>query len=129
MSILKNDEIVDRTQAFSRFDGPHIKCFDSFDTVNDILEIKNGGHDGVLIFVKLINNGTFTELRFGQNENVKGIHIDGNLQKCTKTVESARSIKIQNGQIIESTCVVRNGNPTGFNNFHIIFDTPMTPHL
>ena len=62
MSILKNGEIVDRTQAFSNFDGPHIKCFDSFDTVNDILEIKNGGHDGVLIFVKLINNGTFIGL-------------------------------------------------------------------
>ena len=122
VSIFKNGKIVDKTPSFSRFEGSHVNCFDSFDAVNDILVLRSGGWDAVAISVNLIHNGTTTRLRFGENENLKEMSMD-NFNKCSVNKEVADAIKIQNGVIIESPCVIRRGNPTGSNNSHIINET------
>ena len=90
--------------------------------MNDIVELRSGGWDAVTISVNLIHNGTTTRLRFGENEDLNEMSMDS-FNKCSVNREVAVAIKIQNGVIIKSPCVIRDGNPTGSNNSHIINET------
>ena len=113
LAIKKNEEIVDQTSAVFNSGGVQLICLDSFDAVNDILEIKNGAGNAVKISVKLINNDTVTSLHSGQSKNLNSILIDDRYEICEKNFEVASAIKIQNGVIIQSACAVRHENSTG----------------
>ena len=104
--ILKNDQIVDTISWKQIFDVIHITCFDNFDLKNDIFELRHGGGtDGVTIHVNLINKGDVKKLYFGSNENLDWLFIDGNLANCNENVETAQTIKMNDGSIIESGCI------------------------
>ena len=95
---------------------------DDFDVENDIFEIRHGSDwvsksesDGADIHVSIIEHGsttrTKTNLLFGRNHDLDWILIDspaghaaGDGNYCFDDKESAASIKIQNGVIIESEC-------------------------
>ena len=94
-----------------------MKCFDTFDVENDILELRPTGTNGVSISVNLNDNGTITQLLFGRDENVNWIELDTSHPRCKEDSESARFVKIQNGHIIKSHCLIRVGNYPGFANF------------
>ena len=109
------------------------RCFNKLyhgDVENDIFEIRHDSDwvsishisDGTSIHVSIIDVGTRTDLLFGPNGDLDKIHIDSpviqpNLSQdgnyCWRSTaegiiddkESAASIKIQNGIIIESKCV------------------------
>ena len=73
--------------------------------INDIIELRNTGNDGVDITINLINNGTTSQLEgFGLYANLNWIAIDGNHNECSHDVEASRFLKIQNGEIVESVC-------------------------
>ena len=100
--ILKNNEIVDETPAFSNFVDSHLTCFDSFDLENDIFELRNGGIDAVTIAINLINRGVSKTLKFGRNANVTKVAIDENSLYCQDDAESVFNIRIRNENVLES---------------------------
>ena len=102
--ILKNDQVVDTTPRLNNFNGVHRTCFDSFLPSHDIIELRNGGKDGVRISLELILNGTSTQLFFGQNADLTSVVIDGNNNKCGDHKEITPAIKINDGRIIKSEC-------------------------
>jgi len=117
ISIVKNHEIFDITPSHDNFINTHETCFYSLDIENDIIELHNGGNDGVEISVNLIFNGMTTQLLFGPNAESTRTAIDGNGFRC-KSAEEMKSeglgddslseisqfIRIQNGKIIQSAC-------------------------
>ena len=96
--------MLDTTQEFDNFIEPHIKCFDSFDIKNDIIELQNDGFDAVSIYVDLIFGANTTRLLFGQNTDKQKLTIDGHYPKCNKDEEVATFIQIKNASIYASTC-------------------------
>ena len=104
IAILRNDEVVDTTPAYTAFSNAHETCFESFDIKNDIFELRNGGADAVKISVILTRGGMTTQLMFGLNEDLTEIWINGNLMNCGGGYETTPSIKIQNGIIVRSAC-------------------------
>ena len=96
-----------------------MKCFDSFDVENDILELRAKGSNGAAVSVNLNINGTITKLHFGANRSTDWIELDAWSPRCLEEDESARFVKIQNGHIIHSTCVIRVGNHPGY--YYILF--------
>ena len=104
ISILKNDQVVDTTPRLNDFNDPHRTCFDSFLPSHDIIELRDGGNDGVRISLALIYNGISTQLLFGQNADLTSVVIDENGNECRKQREITSKIKILDGKIIESEC-------------------------
>ena len=96
-----------------------MKCFDSFDVENDILELRPKGTDGVDVSVNLNNNGTITTLLFGANRRTDLIELDTSHPRCTENDESAQFVKIQNGNTIHSKCIIRVGIYPGY--LYILF--------
>ena len=73
--------------------------------INDIIELRNTGNDGVDITINLINNGTTSQFEgFGLYANLNFIAIDGDYNQCRHNVEASSFLKIQNGKIVESQC-------------------------
>ena len=72
---------------------------------SDVIELRNGGPDGVLISINLINARVKTQLRFGLNADLTRIFIDGDDFKCDQGLEQAYAIRIQNKRIIHSACI------------------------
>ena len=109
---MKNDEVVSTTPAFSEFDKAQTICFDLFDVEKDIIELRGTGNNGREISINLIDGGMTKQLFFGQNADEPWIYIDSNLIQCTsdgpEDEESTNVLKIQNGIIIQSACIVRN---------------------
>ena len=96
--------MVDTTPRLNNFNKAHRTCFDSFFSSHDIIELRNGGKDGVRISLKLINNGTSTQLFFGQNVDLTSVVIDGNNNQCSEQNEITPLIRIRDGKITESAC-------------------------
>ena len=114
ISILKNDQVVDIIPAQRTKGAIHMKCFDTFDVENDILELRPKGTDGVDISVNLNNNGTITKLLFGPDGSMDWIELDTSHARCTQgESESSQFVKIQNGHVIKSQCAIRVGNYPG----------------
>ena len=109
ISILKNEEIVDIIPAYRTNGAIHMKCFDTFDVENDILEFRPTGSNGVSISINLNNDGTITQLLFGYHGSIDWIELDINGLRCDDDSEVTNLVKIQNGQVIESNCVIRVG--------------------
>ena len=105
ISILKNNEVVEKTPHGSNFNQPHRTCFDSFLPRNDIIELRNGGTDGVRISLGLIYGGISTQLFFGPNADLSSVVIDENDNECIAKNEVTSKIRIQDGKIIESECL------------------------
>ena len=105
ISILKNNEVVSTTPGFDDFNEAHRTCFDSFLPSHNVIELRNGGKDGVRISLKLINNGIATQLFFGPNADLTSVAIDGNKHECNDQKEVTSAIKIYDGRIIESECI------------------------
>ena len=95
--------MVDTTPRLNDFNQAHRTCFDSFLSSHDIIELRNGGTNGVRISVKLVNNGT--QLFFGKNADLTSVVIDGNNKQCSEQNEITSAIRIRDGRIIESSCV------------------------
>lgn len=81
------------------------------DFKNDIIELRHTGNDAIAIKMNIIEAGKKTPLKFGKDKNIDNLYIDGPAEssmgwKCTETVESTGSIKIQNGKIIQSECIL-----------------------
>ena len=96
--------MVDTTPRLNDFNDPHRTCFDSFLPSHDIIELRDGGNDGVRISLALIYNGISTQLLFGQNADLTSVVIDENGNECRKQREITSKIKILDGKIIESEC-------------------------
>ena len=96
--------MVDTTPRLNNFKEAHRTCFDLFFPSHDIIQLRNGGNDGVRISLKLVFNGTSTQLFFGQNADLTKVVIDGDNNKCTKKNEVTSAIRIHDGKIIESEC-------------------------
>ena len=83
-----------------------------FDVEKDIIELRGTGNNGREISINLIDGGMTKQLFFGQNADEPWIYIDSNLIQCTsdgpEDEESTNVLKIQNGIIIQSACIVRN---------------------
>ena len=95
--------MVDITPRLNNFNEAHRTCFDSFLPSHDIIELRNGGTNGVRISLKLVNNGT--QLFFGKNADLTSVVIDGNNKQCSEKNEITSAIRVRDGRIIESTCV------------------------
>ena len=96
--------MVDTTPRLNDFNKAHRTCFDSFLPIRDIIELRNGGNDGVRISLELIYNGMSTQLFFGENADLTSVVIDENNNECRKQREITSKIKILDGKIIESEC-------------------------
>ena len=96
--------MVDTTPRLNDFNEAHRTCFDSFRPTRDIIELRNGGNDGVRISLELIYNGMSTQLFFGENADLTSVVIDENNNECRKQREITSKIKILDGKIIESEC-------------------------
>ena len=96
--------MVDTTPGFNDFNEAHRTCFDSFLPSHDIIELRNGGKNGVRVSLKLINNGKDTQLFFGQNADLTSVVIDGNNNQCSDQREITSAIRIHDGRILESEC-------------------------
>ena len=96
--------MVDTTPRLNNFNEAHQTCFDLFFPRHDIIELRNGGTDGVRISLKLVYNGTSTRLFFGQNADLTEVVIDGDNNKCSEKNEVTSAIRIHDGKIIESAC-------------------------
>ena len=105
ISILKNNQVVDKTPRLNDFNDAHRTCFDSFLPSHDIIELRNGGTNGVRISLNLINHGISTQLFFGQNADLTSVVIDGNNNECSELKEITSAIKIHDGRIIQSECI------------------------
>ena len=106
--------MVDTTPRFNDFTEAHRTCFNSFLPSHDIIELRNGGNNGVRISVTLINDGITSQLFFGKNADLTSVLIDGNNNRCSANDEFTSSIRIHDGNIIKSKCI---GSFT-----HITFD-------
>ena len=95
--------MVDITPRLNNFNEAHRTCFDLFFPSHDIIELRNGGTNGVRISLKLVNNGT--QLLFGKNADLTSVVIDGNNEQCSEKKEITSAIRIRDGRIIESACV------------------------
>ena len=102
--ILKNNQVVDTTPRLNDFNEAHRTCFDLFLPSHDIIELRNGGLNGVRVSVKLIHNEVTSQLFFGQNADLNSVVIDGNNNQCSEQREITSAIRIQDGRIIESEC-------------------------
>ena len=116
------EKFEDYSRCFNKFDNPNVE--------NDIFEIRHSdwvsldfdSSKGANIHVSIIDVGIRTDVLFGPNGDLDKIHIDSpviqpNLSQdgnyCWRSTaegiiddkESAASIKIQNGIVIESECV------------------------
>ena len=96
--------MFDTTPRLNDFNDAHRTCFDSFLPSHDIIELRNGGTNGVRISLYLINNGSSTQLFFGENANLETVVIDENNNECREKREMTSKIKIHDGRIIESEC-------------------------
>ena len=96
--------MFDTTPALNDFTETHTTCFDSFLPSHDIIELRNGGKNGVRISLNQINNGSSTQLFFGQNADLTSVVIDGNNNDCSEQREITSGIKIHDGRIIKSEC-------------------------
>ena len=96
--------MFDTTPRLNDFNEAHRTCFDSFLLSHDIIELRNGGQNGVRISLKQINSGNSTQFFFGENDDLTSVVIDGNNNHCSEQNEITSSIIIQNGRIIESEC-------------------------
>ena len=105
ISILKNNQVVDKTPHESDFNQAHRYCFDSFLPSDDIIELRHGGTNGVRISLGLIYGGISTQLFFGPNADLSSVAIDEDDNKCSETNEVTSKIRIQDGKIIESECL------------------------
>ena len=103
--ILKNDQVVDATPALNDFNQAHSTCFDLFFPNLDIIELRNGGVNGVRISLDLIYNGSSTQLLFGHNADLTSVVIDGNNNACSEQNEITSAIRIHDGRILESECI------------------------
>ena len=103
--ILKNHQVIDTTPRLNDFNAAHRTCFNSFLPSDDIIELRNGGNDGVQISIELITNGIKTQLFFGENADLTSVIIDGNNTECGEQIEKTSAIKINDGAIIESECI------------------------
>ena len=97
--------MVDKTPRLNDFNAAHRTCFDSFLPSHDIIELRNGGKNGVRISLNLINHGITTQLFFGKNADLTSVVIDGNNKQCSKKKEITSAIGIRDGEIIKSACV------------------------
>ena len=105
--ILKNDQTV--TTIPSRFTQTQKICFPDLDK-NDIIELRHTGNDQVVIKVNIIEAGNTKPLLFGKNNDLDILRIDGEAKSsggwvCQENSEATGSLKIQNGNIIQSECV------------------------
>ena len=57
--------------------------------------------------MKIINEGIPTKLKFGKNRDLNFITVSSNNTTCDENFEIARTILIQNGEIVGSACVKR----------------------
>ena len=96
--------MVDTTPRLNDFNEAHRTCFDLFLLSHDIIELLNGGKDGVRISLKLIYDGISSQLFFGQNADLTSVVIDGNNNECSEHREITTAIRIHDGRIIESEC-------------------------
>ena len=97
--------MVDTTPRLNDFNQAHRTCFDLFLPSHDIIELRNGGKNGVRVSLKLINNGKDTQLFFGQNADLTSVVIDGNNNQCSDQREITSAIRIHDGRILESECI------------------------
>ena len=97
--------MVDTTPRLNDFNATHRTCFDLYLPSLDIIELRNGGLNGVRISVKLINNGTSSQLFFGQNADLTWVIINGNNNRCGRHKEITSAIRIYDGRITESECI------------------------
>ena len=97
--------MVSTTPRLKDFDEAHRTCFDLFRPSHNVIELRNGGKNGVRISVKLINNGTSSQLFFGRNADLTSVIIDGNNNVCSDQKEITSAIRIHGGRIIESECI------------------------
>ena len=102
--ILKNNQVVDTTPRLNDFNEAHRTCFDLFLPSHDIIELRNGGLNGVRVSLKLIHNEVTSQLFFGQNADLNSVVIDGNNNQCSEQREITSAIRIHDGRIIESEC-------------------------
>ena len=96
--------MVDKTPRLNDFNVTHRTCFDSFLPSHDIIELRNGGTNGVRISLNQINNGSSTQFFFGPNADLTSVVIDGNNNVCSEKREITSGIKIHDGKIIKSEC-------------------------
>ena len=96
--------MVDKTPRLNDFNDAHRTCFDSFLPSHDIIELRNGGKNGVRISLNLIIHGISTQLFFGQNADLTSVVIDGNNNECSELKEITSAIKIHDGRIVQSEC-------------------------
>ena len=108
---MKNDKVVSTTPSLSDFDKTQTICFDLFDVQKDIIELRSTGNNGREISINLIDGEGTKQLLFGPNADEPWIYIDGNLKQCTsdgtEDEESTNVLKIQNGNVIQSSCIGR----------------------
>ena len=97
--------MVDTTPRLNDFNAAHRTCFDLFFPSHDIIEIRNGGINGVRISLALIQNEISTQLSFGKNADLTSVVIDGNNNACDEQNEITSAIKIHDGRIIKSECI------------------------
>ena len=102
---MKNDQLVDTTPALNDFIETHRTCFDLFLPSHDIIELRNGGSDGVRISLEVFHNGSSTQLFFGENGDLTSVVIDENNNACSEQNEITSAIKIHDGRIIKSECI------------------------
>ena len=96
--------MVDKTPRLNDFNEAHRTCFDSFHPSQDLIELQNGGKNGVRISLNQINNGSSTQFFFGPNADLTSVVIDGNNNVCREKREITSGIKIHDGKIIKSEC-------------------------
>ena len=96
--------MVDTTPRLNDFNEAHRTCFDSFLPSHDLIELRNGGKNGVRISLNQINNGSSTQFLFGKNADLTSVVIDGNNNDCSEQREITSGIKIHGGKIIKSEC-------------------------
>ena len=97
--------MVDTTPRLNDFNEAHRTCFDSFLPTHDIIELRNGGNDGVRISLEVFYNGSSTQLFFGENADLTSVVIDGNNNECSEQNEITSAIKIRDGRILQSECI------------------------
>ena len=97
--------MVDTTPALNDFTETHRTCFDSFLPSQDIIELRNGGTDGVRISLEVFHDGSSTQLFFGENADKTSVFIDGDNNFCGEQDENTSTIRIYDGRIIESECI------------------------
>ena len=96
--------MVATTPRLNEFIEAHTTCFDLSIPSLDIIELRNGGKNGVRISLNQINNGSSTQFLFGKNADLTSVVIDGNNNDCSEQREITSGIKIHDGRVIKSEC-------------------------